>query len=348
MSGPVLVAGGAGLLGSAVCLELARQGFRVLAADLLAEWGDGRAARLARLRDLAPAGVEFSRLDLTDAGAVRALLANDPPDAVVNAALFPPDGPGLGPLLSSCVEGLVPFFLHVSDAALYREAAEPGERAAEDEPLDPGDDPALVQRAREEEALRAASIPFAILRVFPLLGPGFPPGRFPADALEAILSGEEVVLVSDEPADFLHVEDAARGVRLALSRRPPGRTLNLGSGLGVRPSEVLAALAVRAGRPVRLRVEGPPGRKPRVADTVRAWDEIGFCSQRGIGDAVEAIAAARLGGRPLLGFPETGPARPAGGAARPAGAGPPREVSRRDLFGIFRRPFGPGGPHRTQ
>lgn len=348
MSGPVLVAGGAGLLGSAVCLDLARQGWRVEAVDLLAEWGDGRAARLARLKSLAAAGVGFSRVDLTDAGAVRALLRNDPPDAVVNAALFPPDGPGLSPLLSSCVDGRVPYFLHLSDAALYREAREPGEPAGEDEPLDPGDDPALVKRAREEEALHSSGLASSTLRVFPLLGPGFPKGRFPVDALEAILSGEEVVLLADEPVDFLHVEDAARGIRLALSRRPRGRALNLGSGLGVRPSEVLAALAVRAGRPVRLRVEGPPGRRPRVADTVRAWNEIGFCAQRGIGDAVEAIAAARLGGRPLLGFPEAEAPRPSGGPARPAAAGPPREVSRRDLFGIFRRPFGPGGPPRPQ
>lgn len=323
----------------------------MLAVDVLGDWGDGRAVRLSRSRELERAGVAFATVDLTDAGAARALLRNEPPQAVVNAALFPPDGPGLLPLLSACVETRVPFLLHLSDAALYREATQPGERAVEDEPVDPGDDPGLALRAREEEAFRASGVPGTVLRVFPLLGPGFPQGRFPADELEAILLGEEVLLPSDEPVDFLHVEDAVRGVRLALSRRAAGRTLNLGSGLGVRPSEVLAALAVRAARQLRFRVAGAVTRRPRVADTVRAWDEIGFCSQRGIGDAVEAIAAARLGGRPMLGFPEvtTSRARPDAARAPVApSAERPREVSRRDLLGFFRRPFGPGGPPRSK
>lgn len=349
---PVLVAGGAGLLGSAVCRALLRDGGAVVAADVMGDWGDGRSERLARADELTALGANVARIDLTDGGAARALLRGEPPEAVVNAAVFPQDGLGALPLVDACRDHGVPFFLHLSDGALYREAEE-GARAAEDEPVDPGEDGYLAQRVREEEAVRGSALPFAILRVFPLLGPGFPPGRFPAGALEAVVAGEEVLLPDDEPRDFVHLDDAVRSVVLALRRRPDGETLNVGSGLAVRPSDLLQALAVRAGKPLRLRLTGAPGRRPRVADTVRAWERIGYAPQRGIGDALESIAAGRLAGRAPLGFPEAGPEDPrtrfrAPSREGPAPAAAPREVSRRDLFGLLRRPFGPGDGDRQR
>jgi nucleoside-diphosphate-sugar epimerase len=263
---------------------------------------------------------------------------------VVNAALFPPDGEGLRPFVSVARTAGIGFFVHLSDGALYGEAPEPGQRAREDEPLPVKDDPSLRQKVDEEEMLRESGMPFAILRVFPLIGPGFPEWRFPGRAFEAVLSGDEVVLPDDEPRDFVHLDDAARAAHLALRTRPSGATLNVGSGLEARPSDLLQALAVRSGKPLRFRVDSSsPKPVHRVADTVAAWEALQFACQRGIGDAVEAIASARLRGETSTS--RTGRmSRPSASPVRPLPLPDPevpREVSRRDLFNVFRRPFGP-------
>jgi nucleoside-diphosphate-sugar epimerase len=200
------------------------------------------------------------------------------------------------------------------------------------------EDPSLRQKAAEEELIRDAAMPYTILRVFPLMGPGFPEWRFPGHAFESILLGDDVVLPDDEARDFVHIDDAARAAHLALRERAAGTTVNVGSGLEARPSDLLQALAVRSGRPLRFRVD-PETRKPvhRVADTTAAWELLHFAPQRGIGDAVGEIAAARLDTEWTTSRrrESTPPTRDEG----PASSAAPRVVSRREIFNVFRRPF---------
>jgi hypothetical protein len=157
--------------------------------------------------------------------------------------------------------------------------------------------------------------------------------RFPLDALEALFGGEEVVLPDDAPRDFVHTEDVVRGILFAIARRPLGETVNLGSSLAVRPSEIVRALAVRAAREVRISVSGESPRPPRIADLEKAWQTLGYSPQLGVGEIAWEIVRARL-------YPEE-----AGRAARSAEmssrtrAEPPRPVSRRELFGLLRKPF---------
>ena len=70
----------------------------------------------------------------------------------------------------------------------------------------------LEHQARAEERIKGSSLPFLIFRVFSLLGPSFPVGRFPMSELEALLADEEIFLEADGSRDFLHVADAARGI----------------------------------------------------------------------------------------------------------------------------------------
>jgi hypothetical protein len=113
--------------------------------------------------------------------------------------------------------------------------------------------------------------------------------------------------------------------------------VNLGFGLGVKPSEVVRAIAVRAARECRVTVQGDAARSPRIADMEKAWQTLGFSPQLGLGEIVWDTVRARL-------FPAE-----AGRAYEPAEApspGPPPEapkpVSRRELFDMFRRPFDAG------
>ena len=114
--------------------------------------------------------------------------------------------------------------------------------------------------------------------------------------------------------------------------RAAGATVNVGSGLEARPSDILQALAVRSGRPLRFRVDAGAN-KPvhRIADTTAACEVLRFVPQRDIGDAVEAIAASRL-------RTETTTSRPRRDS--PSASDAPRVVSRREIFSVFRRPFG--------
>ena len=337
-----LVTGGCGLLGSAIAGRLLDAGEAVVVADLFEDTGDGQVAKEERAQVLRVRGAEVVRVDLANPALLWPLFADHRPSAVVNAALFAPDGQGLRPFVSVARAAGIGFFVHLSDGALYGEPAEPGLRAKEDEPLPVKEDPSLRQKAAEEELLRDAAMPYTILRVFPLIGPCFPEWRFPGQAFESILLGDEVVLPDDEPRDFVHIDDAARAAQLALHVRAAGATVNVGSGLEARPSDILKALAVRSGLPLRFRID-PEAKKPvhRIADTTAACELIRFVPQRDIGDAVEAIAAARLRTETTTSRPRR-ETTPSTRRDTPSPSDAPRVVSRREIFSVFRRPFGKG------
>lgn len=341
-SSRVLVAGGLGLLGSAVSMLLRRRGMEVVVADHFGEFGDGVTLKGDRAEALRGAGATIVRIDLTDGRSVEEVLGDLLPDAVVNAALFPEDGPGLAPLLGALRGTSVRHLVHVSDGALYGPEPSPGARAHEAEPLEAvgGASGYLRQRWNEEMLVQSSGLPFAILRLFSLVGPGFPSWRFPAAAVAALRAGEEVRLEDDAPRDFVHLADAARGVLLAVEARPARAIVNLGSGIDARPSDLLQALAVRLATPLRFTAGPPPDRPPRIADTVAAWEVLGFTTQRGIGGLVEELAqegAPGAGSFPGLFRAGEGIDGPAGPAPTPPA--PAQPVSRRELFGIFRRPF---------
>lgn len=337
----VLVAGGAGLVGSAVATQLLSEGAEVIVVDAMGDQGDGRAVREKRaqaLRSFPKATVVTADLSLP--GAASDVFRGLKPDAVVNAALFPPGGPGVVSLLEAMRSHEKPFLVHLSDGALYGSPSSPGQPALEEEPIDPGRDPVLLQRMVEESRLRGSDVPHVILRLFRILAPGAPANRFPQDALETLLDGGEIVVDSDAPQDLLHVRDAVHGILAALALRPAGRTINLGSGRGVAPSHVVRLLAERAFRQARIRVDPAPVRPGRIASLERARELLRFQAKTSLETAVEEIVAARLGD------PESTTSRPRPAAPLPRPTAPgapvsdePKEVSRRELFGFFRRPF---------
>jgi len=313
-----------------------------------ARWGaagDGRAVkerRAAALRAFPKATVVAA--DLALPGAAGDVFRDLAPAAVVNAALFAPGGGGVEAMLEAAARHGKPFLVHLSDGALYGPPASPDQPALEEEPVDPGPDPLLLQRLAEESLVRGSDVPHVILRLFGLLAPGAPVTRFPQDALEALLDGEEVVLPSDAPRDLLHVRDAVHGILAALALRPAGKTINLGSGRGIAPSQLVRLLAERAFRPVRIRVGETPDRPGRVASLARAGELLRFRAMTSLEASVEEIVGARLGAPESATSRRGTPPREAPWPAPPRAPGraEPKEVSRRELFGFFRRPFDGG------
>jgi len=305
----------------------------VVFLDSFDDGGDGRALKEERIAAFSrhPRAVVV-RGDATDPAVLEPVFAEHRPASVVNAT-----GPlpgGIGPLLETARASGTGIFVHLSDGRLYGPRDEAAQRAREDEAPEPGDDPELLAKAAEEEALLASGLPYVNLRVFAAVGPGGGPARFPLGALESLLGNEEVLLPDDAPRDFVHTEDVVRGVLFAIARRPLGETVNLGFGLAVRPSEVVLALAKRAAREACIVATGESLRPPRIANLEKAWQLLGYAPELGVSEIAWEIVRARL-------YPaEAGRAlRPSGAAPSGAVREPPRSVSRRELFGFFRKPF---------
>jgi nucleoside-diphosphate-sugar epimerase len=328
----VLVAGGAGFLGSAVAKRLLATGEGVVFLDSFEDGEDGSALEEERVAALSRhPRASVVRGDGTDPAVLEAAFTAYRPAAVVNAMRLAPGGRGVAPLLQAARAAGAGILVHLSDGRLYGPQGDSAPAAREDEAIDPGDDPELLAKAADEQVLLASGLPFVNLRVFCAVGPGGGAGRFPQDALEALLRDQEVVLADDAPRDYVHVDDVVRGVLLALERRPLGQTVNLGFGLAVRPTHLVLALAKRAGREACIVTTGDDARPPRIADLGRAWELLGFAPQLGIGDVAWGIVRARLYGEE------------AGRAPRPAVEAPaaeaPKPVSRRELFSFLRKPF---------
>lgn len=343
-----LVAGAAGLLGSTVARWLLDAGETVVLADHFDDGGDGRLVKEERARALlASPNARLARGDLTDAAHASRVFSEFDPGTVVNAAAFAPGSHGVETLVELARAHHAVRFLHLSDAALYPSGDGTGERRArEDEALDPAGSEGRAARVEEERLVRASGLPFVVLRVFEVVGPRFPIGRFPMEILEAIALGE-IVHLPEETRDLLHVDDAGRGLYLAARLEGAiGRTLNLGSGVATSTRDLAEALARHAGRPLRKAGASARGRARRIADMQGVWEAIGFSPTKGLDDLAADLVAARF--FPAAAAAENAPVarhgsrltlRSSQAPSRDREDDRPREVSRRDLFGLFRKPF---------
>ena len=167
-----LVAGGAGFLGAAVVRQLLGAGEDVVLLDTFDDAGEGRALKEERLASFGRhPRLTTVRGDGTESDFLETVLSEHRPSTVVNAMRLPLDSKGLGPLVATSRQAGIGLLVHLSDAALYG-PREPGARAREDEPLEPGEDRDLLAKAVEEETVLDSALPFVILRVFVAAGPG--------------------------------------------------------------------------------------------------------------------------------------------------------------------------------
>lgn len=105
--------------------------------------------------------------------------------------------------------------------------------------------------------------------------------------VEAVETGApEVTLRGTGKAsrDFLHVEDCAEGILLALERYDGPQPVNLGSGTEVKIGDLAQQIARLAGYTGRILWDAryPDGAPRRVLDTSRAQREFGFRARRNL------------------------------------------------------------------
>jgi UDP-glucose-4-epimerase GalE len=316
MSGAVLVAGGAGYIGSHVCKALADAGYTPVCYDTL-EKGHQWAVRWGPLEEG----------DISDAERLQEIFAKHRPHGVVHLAGYIEVGESMRLperylynnvvktdfLIAAAVRAGIEAFVFSSSCAVY--GLPQSEFLAETHPIAPIS-PYAESKARVERALTGAAkfgLRSASLRYFNAagadkggeIGEAHEPEThlLPLAADAALGLGPALTLLGDDydtpdgscVRDFVHVSDLADAhVRaLAWLKRGPASGLheafNLGSGSGYSVKQAMAETSRIAGRAVPHKI-GPrrPGDSPKlVGDISKAKKELGWQPTRDLAAQIE-------------------------------------------------------------
>jgi dTDP-glucose 4,6-dehydratase len=253
----ILVTGGAGFIGSAVVRQIiAHTANRVVNVDALTY-----AANLDSLKQVeGDSRYAFEHVDIRDRDAVRHLFDDHAPDAVLHLAAESHvdrsiDGPsdfvhtnvvGTFHLLEEARRhwqrlpepGKEGFrFVHVSTDEVFGSLGEEGQ-FAENTPYDPSS-PYSATKAASDHLARAWHRTFGLPSLVTNCSNNYGPYQFPEKLIPLMilnaLDGKELPVYGrgDQVRDWLHVDDHARGLLLAVDRGRPGATYLMG-GYGER------------------------------------------------------------------------------------------------------------------
>ncbi len=321
MAGRILVTGGAGFIGSALCRHLVAHGTaEVLNLDKL--------TYAANLDSLAPIAAHpryrFEKVDICDGPRLRQLFADFHPDAVMHLAAESHvdrsiDGPaafietnivGTYSLLDAARDywrGLPEAarsgfrFLHVSTDEVYGSLGSEG-FFREDTPYQPNS-PYSASKAAADHLARAwhhtYGLPVIVTNCSNNYGPyQFPEKLIPLTIVNAV-SGRRLPVYGQglNRRDWLHVDDHVRGLILALEKGEPGGKYNFGGGAEQANIEVVRSICAildrlrpAGGRHERLIefVTDRPGHDLRYAiEASHARDRLGWHPQENFAGGLE-------------------------------------------------------------
>ncbi len=248
----IIVTGGAGFIGSALCRYLVRSGVEVLNVDKLTY-----AANLKSLDPIANQGnYRFHKADVADAGAMAALFAEFRPDAVMHlaaeshvdrsitgsAAFIETNVMGTYRLLEAAraywnslpLDEADSFrFLQVSTDEVYGSLGEEG-AFSEGTPYDPSSPYSASKAAADHLALawqRTYGLPTIVSNCSNNYGPyHFPEKLIPLAIINAV-EGRPISVYGDgsNVRDWLHVDDHVRALAMVVAKGRPGAKYNIGS-----------------------------------------------------------------------------------------------------------------------
>ena len=300
----VLLTGGTGFIGSALCRKLAGQGDHVIVA---ARRGGDR-KRLSGISD----DLSIMETDLADIGAVADLVARTQPDIVFHLAssVFNPPGLTAADHLDANVRSTLSLLealkerpdcrlIYTGSAAEYP----PGNHLSED--LKPG--PVNVYGAMKacaslliDSYARIYGLRAARAVLFTVYGPGEARHRLVPSVIDAGFRGRNVVLMDGSvQRDMLFVDDAVDGLcRMGEADLAPGAVINLcsGTGLPVRhiAEEILRLMKTSVAIEERLQDVRPDEIKVVSGENRRALELLGWQPQWSLEDGLgESIAWCR-------------------------------------------------------
>jgi UDP-glucose 4-epimerase len=292
----VLVTGGAGFIGSHLVRHLLAEGYKVRVLDTL----DAGLANLEGL-DLVDVvhGDVCSQGDVSDAMreihavfhlAAIASVERSRSDPIATLAV---NAHGTANVMQAAVKNRVFAVVYSSSAAVYGDQQRTSSEDLEPRPISVyGYSKLLSEKIALAYVRPSQGVRVLALRYFNVFGP-----RQKADTvyssvipifIEHALKGTVATIYGDglQTRDFLHVDDVAKANLCALKSSASGLAINIASGRSHTLLQLVEAIAIVTGRPLKTRFE-----PPREGDIRRSQADI-------------ALAATALGFRPTVSFVE--------------------------------------------
>ncbi len=316
----VLVAGGAGYIGSHTAVELIEAGYDIVMAD---NFYNSCEEAVARVRELSGSDFPFEKCDICDANAVDALFAKYPDiDAVIHFAALKAVGESVAKpieyytnnltstlnLLSSMRKYGVRKIVFSSSATVYGNPATVP--ITEGFPLSAtnpyGQTKLMSEQMLTDTAKADGELSVALLRYFNPIGAhksgrigedpsDIPNNLVPYIAQVAVGKLKELSVFGndyDTPdgtgvRDYIHVVDLAKGHVAALKKLDATKGVficNLGTGNGYSVIDVVKAYEKASGKevPYKIMPRRPGDIAVCYADTKKAREELGWTAQYGI------------------------------------------------------------------
>ncbi|ATW24483.1 UDP-glucose 4-epimerase GalE [Candidatus Formimonas warabiya] len=315
----ILVAGGAGYIGSHTCVALLEAGHTVIVADNLC---NSRTKALERVKQITNNEITFYQIDVTDEVAVNTVFGNHSIDGVIHFAGFKAVGESVSQPLAyyynnvvstmvlskACQKYKVNRFIFSSSATVYGENTVPFVETMKLLPTSNpyGETKAMSERILTDIAKVNSDWLVALLRYFNPVGAhesgliGEAPTGIPNNLMPYITQVAKGKLAklrifgSDYPTvdgtgvrDYIHVMDLAEGHVAALDKLTKGvHIYNLGTGHGISVLQLVRAFKEANGLdlPYELTDRRPGDISECYADVTKAERELGWTAKRDLVD----------------------------------------------------------------
>ena len=276
----ILITGASGLIGSHLCKKLAETGANVIALAHKTE----NPVLASITRD----NFKLMPCDIQDYDNLNWIFSTFRPDSVCHLAAHLPCTPdpdfikvnviGTSNILDVCYRKGVKNFVYASSMSVY---STPPIRlpVGEEHPTRPNDIYGKTKLIGEllcecySRVMRTVTIRFSGV---------FGPGNFRVvyRFMQSALSGKAIRIDGDgnQSSDFIHVDDAIKGVMLALEKGKPGEVYNIGSGQETSVLELANIIAGLVDYPIEVKLseEATPRPFRFAAGIGKARRELGY------------------------------------------------------------------------
>ena len=317
----ILVTGGAGYIGSHVCVELLKSDYEVTVVDNLS---NSKVDALRRVEEIAGKPLTFFQIDLRDESGLQDVFEQKPVDAVIHFAALKAVGESVAIPMSYYQQNMcgainllfvmrdhgVQNLVFSSSATVY---GQPKSLPIKEDSQLGATNPYGRTKLYTEEMLRDiykadSNWQFALLRYFNPVGAhesgrigedptGIPNNLLPYITQVAVGRLETLPVFGDDyetpdgtpVRDYIHVVDLAEGHVRALEKletKPGLVTYNLGTGRGNSVREVIEAFEAATGLTIPYQIVGRrPGDVAQIyADPSLAQKELGWRAQKSLQD----------------------------------------------------------------